>query len=370
MGRHSSFSDQGMYDHRNLPAQKAAASMADVEVSYCTREDVQRELGYADTWRLNKRVDQKILQGARDIEGLCHRIFYPLTATRSFDLPVTNTLWLYQHELTSVEAIVSGNSAMSVADYILRPESGPPYSWIDVNTSGSVGWQSGQTPQRTIAITGDYYYPVTLQNVASADAAITGPATTLTLDSSADVGVGSMLLIGSERMVVTDKTLTATSVTLAENITAQKSDVSIDVSSGAGLFVGEMIAIGAERMLIESIASNTLTVSRAQNGSVLAEHTSSTVIYAPRSAEVARGQRGTSAAAHDDGTTIYLLKPPSLVTEVNIALACAALEHGSSGYARQVGSGESQRQADDRGLSVLMEDLYTRYGRKTRSRAV
>jgi hypothetical protein len=354
----------------NRPAQKAVASMADLEVSYCTREQVQREMGFADSWRLNKRVDDKIKQGARDIEGWCHRFFHPLTATRKFDVPRTDTLWLYQHELTSVQSIVSGDTAMSETDYILRPESGPPYGWIDVNWSGSIGWQAGNTWQRAIEITGDYHYPTVLDRQGEIVSAATDSATTITLSDSSEIGVGSLVLAGQERMVVTEKTLTTSGAALEGVLTANKAEVVITLDLADLVIPGELIAIGGERMLVESASGVTLTVRRGEAGSTLAAHTDATAVYVPRVAEVARGQLGTLSAAHDAHTPIYLLRPPSLVTEANVALACAALEHGSSGFARSVGSGESQRQADDRGLGRLMEDLYTRYARKARGRAV
>lgn len=344
--------------------------MADVEVPYCTRAAVQRELNYADNWRINRRIDSKILQASRDVEGICHRMFYPLTATRSFDVPETDTLWLYQHELSSVTTIVSGETTMTADDYILRPESGPPYGWIDVNWSGATGWQAAQTWQRAISITGDYGWPTHTNTGPLLNGSILSSASTIAVDSSADAGPGSILLAGTERMVCTDSALSTTSATITADLTAQKSDQTLTVSDGTLLDQGELIAIGGERMFIESIAGNSVTVTRAANGSTLATHSSSTTIYAPRTLTVARGQLGTVSASHTGNTQIYLLTPPSLVTEYTLAAACTALEHGSSGYARSVGSGESQRAAEDRGLSALAESLYQAYGRKARSRAV
>jgi len=344
--------------------------MVDAEVPYCMRRAVQRELNYADNFRINRRIDSKILQASRDVEGLCHRKFYPVTDTRSFDLPETDSLWLYQHELTSVEAIVSGDTAMSAADYILRPESGPPYTWIDVDYSGQTGWQAGNTWQRSIAITGDFGYPVTTSNPTVLASSLSALAGTLTVDSSADVGAGALILIGDERMIVTDEELITTTATITADITANKADIVISVSDGSLLDQGELLAIGGERMFVESISGNTVTVSRSQNGSTLAAHTNGATIYAPRRLEVARGQCGTDAGEHDADDTVTLLSPPSLISEYVLGLTCAALEHGSSGFARSAGSGESQRQSDDRGLSALADSVYARYGRKARSRAV
>lgn len=344
--------------------------MADLEVSYCTREAVQRELGYADTARLNRRVDDKIRQGARDIEGWCHRKFYPWTGTRSFDVPDTDSLWLYANELTGVDGITSGGTEMTTDDFILRPESGPPYGWLDVNWGGSIGWESSSTWQRAIAITGTYGYPTVQRAGALLTAEADSSSATLVLDDSAEIGVGSLLLAGTERLVVTEKALGAAGCTLDANLAANKAEVQVAVDDGTAVSMGEMLAIDGERMYVEQIAGDTLTVIRGANGSTLAAHTSGATVYAPRIADVARAQGGTLSATHAEGTQIYLLLAPSLVQEANLALACAALEHGSSGYARTAGTGDNQRTVDDRGLSALMEDLYTRYGRKARSRAI
>lgn len=345
--------------------------MADVELSYCTREDVQRELNYADSWRRNKRIDQKIKQASRDAEGLCHRIFYPLTATRTFDVPDTDTLWLFENELISVETIVSGATEMSTDDYILQPVAGPPYDRIDINWGGQVGWEAGQgTWQRAISITGDYHYPVTTEAAGALAVSAASDATSITLDNSAEIGVGSVLLIGAERMAVTEKSLMASGATLAADLTASNAQVQITVSDGDLIALGELIAIDGERMYVESISGDTLTVLRAQAGSTLAAHTTGAGVNVPRLADVARAQLGTLAGTHSSDAPIYLLKPPSLVQEYVLGLTCAALEHGSSGYARTVGSGESQRAADDRGLGNLAKDLYAAYGRKARGRAI
>ena len=61
--------------------------MTITEVAYCTREMVQRALNLADNPRLNTRVDNAIMAGARQVEGLLHRRFYPETKTLSFDMP-------------------------------------------------------------------------------------------------------------------------------------------------------------------------------------------------------------------------------------------------------------------------------------------
>ena len=114
--------------------------MAITEVAYCTREDVQRALNLADIPRLNNRVDQAVMTGARQIHGLLHRVFYPTTKTVLFDQPNGANLWLYELELSAAPtAILSGGVSMTIGtDVFLRPKSGPPYRWLEVSSTGTV----------------------------------------------------------------------------------------------------------------------------------------------------------------------------------------------------------------------------------------
>ncbi|PZT70197.1 hypothetical protein DN402_31760 [Streptomyces sp. SW4] len=110
----------------------------------------------------------------------------------------------------------------------------------------------------------------------------TTTAGTLTVDgrTSAAVGVGSVLRVGSERMLVTGRTMAATGQTLAADLTVQKKDVTVTVADASGFAVDETVLIDAERMLIVDIAGNTLIVERAVDGSVLAAHTTGAALYA------------------------------------------------------------------------------------------
>lgn len=349
-------------------------------VTYCTREMVQRELGFSDTVRLNTRVDRACRAGARDLEALCHRVFYPTTDARSFDLPVGGTLWLYEHELAGTPtSIVTGGTTLTTADYILQPESGPPYRWIDINTSGATSWQSGNTPQDSTVITGPYGGSADTEPAGATAASVaTASTTTMDVTDSTLIGVGDLLTVESERMIVTGKTYITTGVTTSgSDLTANKAGVSVPVSSGAGIIAGETILIDSERMFVESVAGNTLTVTRAEQGTVLAAHTSGATVYAPRRLTVTRGATGTTAATHTTvGTAITRNLPPALIAEGNMALAVNFLQQGSAGYAASLGTGNrrnpsgNQRDAPGGALQELMERIYTAHGRKTRSRAV
>lgn len=357
--------------HPKTDVQKAV-TMAITEVAYCTREGVQRALNLADVPRLNERVDAAIMAGARQVEGFLHRRFYPTTKTVLFDQPDGTQLWLYDQELAAAPtSILSGGTPMTIGtDVFLRPRSGPPYRWLEAGYAGSVFWQSVNTPQNAISVTGDFDYPVNTLSVSTLTASVTSSATTMTLASSVP-GIGALFLIDSERVLISDKAYVATSVTLAADVAAGKSAVALTVSSGAGLFPGELIVIDSERMYIETVIGNVITVDRAVNGSVLAAHTNGTAIYAPRQATVIRAMAGTTTASHSSGATVSRLAPPSMVSELNLAYAIENEEAALSAYARSA-TPDMVNRYKDRGLGImdLEEATYAAYGRKARSRAV
>lgn len=347
--------------------------MAITEVAYCTREDVQRALNFADIPRLNTRVDQSVMAGARQIHGLLHRRFYPVTATHSFDQPEGANLWLYQFELAAAPTqILSGGNAMTAGtDVFLRPDDGPPYRWLEASSGGRVFWQSVNTPQNAITVTGDYGYPTNSVVTGTLGATINASVTMLTLSDSGAVGVGSLILIDAERLIVADKTMAATGATISADLTASKSQVTVTVSSGALVNPGELILIDSERMQVEYVVGNVLTVDRAVNGSALATHTNGAAVNAARTATVLRGRLGTTAASHNSGAAITTLKAPSLVSELNMAYAINNQQGASGTYARSLETDVATLYKDKgRGVLDLENDAYQAYGRKARGRAV
>lgn len=348
--------------------------MAITEVVYCTREDVQRALNIADAPRLNGIVDRCVASGARDLEGQLHRKFYPETKTVKFDQPHDGVnLWLYELELAAAptQVLSAGAQMLETEDYFLRPKSGPPYRWIEAAYNAVVFWQSTATPQAAISITSDSWnYPTTTISATTLGATITSGAGTLTLTDSSAVGVGALILIDSERMIVSDKTMSSTTATITADVASSKSVVTLTVSNGALINPGEMILIDSERMQVDYVAGNTVTVTRAVNASALAAHTSGATVYAPRTATVLRGQLGTDAASHTSGATISRLAAPSMIRDLNLAYAVVGTEQALGGYAQTVGAGATARDSPGRDLGKLLDDAYTTYGRKARGRAV
>lgn len=347
--------------------------MAITEVAYCTREDVQRALSLADAPQLNNRIDQAVMAGARQAEGLLHRKFHPLTTTRSFDQPSATNLWLYQHELAAAPtSITSGGVAMTVGtDVFLRPIDGPPYRWLEVSYGGTVFWQSQSTPQNAIVITGEYHYPTVNTVVGTLASSPTSSSPSVLLSDSSMVGVGSLILVDTERMQVSEKAMTTTGATVTADPTSAKSATTLAVSSGALVNPGEMILVDAERMQVEYVTGNSLTVRRAVNGSALAAHTIGATVYAPRSATVQRAKYGSTAAAHSAGATVTLIQAPGLVRELNLAYAVNNNEAALAAYSRTAAPDMTSIYRDrGRGIVDLETDAMAAYGRQQRSRAV
>lgn len=342
---------------------------------YTTREVVKAALDSAETARNNAQVDRSIESASRAVEGLLHRRFYPLTATRYFDWPDAQgaapwRLWLDEDEILSVTTLIAGDTTIAATDYFLEPVNHPPYDRIEIDLGSSASFESGETAQRAIAVTGVFGYSTDEDPGGALAEALDASETGVDVTNSAVVGVGSILRVDTERMIVTGKSMLDTGQNLGGNLTASKADVTVPVASGAALNVGETILIDAERMLVEDIAGNNLIVQRAFDGSVLATHTNGADVYAPRTLTVTRGALGTTAATHDTATAVWVHAIPGLVAELCVALALTTLGQRQAGYARTVGSGVSEREAAGRGLAQIKNDAITTYGRRCRTAVI
>ncbi|MEU6397874.1 hypothetical protein ABZ867_12940 [Streptomyces cinnamoneus] len=347
---------------------------------YATREDVMRAVDSKETARNAGQIDRSLEAASRSIEGLCHRIFYPHVATKSFDWPNSQhaapwRLWLDANELISVSAVSSGGTTISTADVLLEPnEYGPPYNRLELNLSTNASFGGGDTHQRDITITGLYGYRNDETPVGISAEALDASETGLDVDgpTSATVGVGSLLRIDDERMTVTGRSMLDTGQNLGADLDAKASTVTVTVASAAGFAVDETILIDAERMLIVDIAANNLIVKRGWNGSVLAAHTTGADIYAPRTLTVTRAALGTTAAAHNTASAVYRWDPPSLIQTLAVAEVLNLLGLEQAGYAVALKAGEagSERTRDVRGIAALRTQVYNSYGRMARLRGV
>lgn len=346
-------------------------------IAYATRERVKRALESAKTARTDAQVDSAIHAATDKIYGLCHRHFYPEIKTLTFDWPDrvqrarSWRLWLDANEIVSVTSFVSGGVTIAASDYLLYPNSGPPYNRIEIDLASSAALSAGDTHQQSASITGVYAGAPVVESAAGAlDAAISSTtATSIAVTDSAAIGIGQLIRVGTERMVVTGKRSLTTGQTVQADVAAQANAAAVSVADGTAFAVGEVILVDAERMLVLDVAGNTLIVKRQWDGTALAAHTTGATVYASRTLLVERGVLGTTAATHADGAAIVRWEPPPAVESLAVAEALVTLGCEQAGYASQVRAGESSRSVT---LTIddLRDSVYTAHGRKARSRAV
>lgn len=344
---------------------------------YTTREAVKAALDVETTARSDREVDRCIAAASRTVEGALHRRFYPWLGTRYFDWPAYSgssyRVDFHEHTLLETTTVTSGGVALAAANYLLEPiNSGPPYDSLELDLGDGVGFTSGATFQRDIAILGLWGHQLDERAVGVTAEALDGSETDVDVVAtvSSAVGIGSIIRIGSERMTVTGRRQLDTTQNTGGNLTAVKSNVTVPVTDGSGYDVGEVITVDSERMLVVDIAGNNLTVQRAWDGTVLATHTTGADIYAPRTLVVRRGDLGTTAASALTAATVYLWHPPALVDEFTVAQTVVYLGQRQAGYARTVGTGESERETSGRGLTQIAKEARAAYGRFARSAAV
>ncbi|MFJ2000259.1 hypothetical protein [Streptomyces chartreusis] len=356
-----------------------------MEPVYATREDVMRALDVKLTARSSAQIDRALQSASRSVEDdLCHRRFYPELATRSFNWPDSQSrtswrLWLDANELISVTTLTSGGTTISSGDFFLEPDRyGPPYNRVEINLGSSAAFGGGDTHQRDITITGLWGYRLDETSVGALSAAVsTTTAATLSVNAaaSAELGVGSVLRVDSERLLVTGRQMADTGQNVGgSGLTAQQNSVTLAVSDGTGFAVDEVLLVESERMLIVDIAGNNLTVIRAWDGTVLAAHTAGTDIYAARTLTVTRGALGTAAATHADASSVVRWDPPGLVKDLVIAEAMNRVTNEQAGYARTRratgGQSTGNQTLSARDLPALREQVYNAHGRKARHRGV
>ncbi|MFC5834651.1 hypothetical protein [Nonomuraea insulae] len=343
---------------------------------YTTREAVKSALDVKLTARSDAQIDRAIESASSTIEGFLHRVFYPELGTRYFDWPNGQytrpwRLWLDADEAISITSVTSGGVTIDSSDYFLEPaNSGPPYSRLELDLDSAASFGGGSTHQRSIAITGLFGFKDESQAAGTLSEDLDTSETAVDVSDSSPVGVGDLIQVGDERMLVTGKTMLDTAQNLGGNLSASAADVTVPVTTGSAYAVGETILIGSERMLIVDVAGNSLIVKRAWDGSVLAAHSSGADIYALRTLTVQRGVLGTVTGSHSTSAAISRHVVPGMVRSLCVAEAINTLLQEGSGYARVVGSGEYQREAAGRALRDIREQAYTAFGRKARSRAV
>lgn len=353
-------------------------------VFYCTREEVQDAFDVREAADRSAQIDSAIASASDDIDGWLNRHKHglaPRLATRYFPWPQLFSkpyrLWLDENELISVSSLTSGGVAIGSGDYFLEPvNSGPPYTNIEVDLSSQASFQPGNTSQRAIVVTGLWGISDDQRPAGALAEALDASETGVDVTDGSLVGVGSVLRVDDERMLVTGRSALSTGQTLVSAMDVNRADNVVDVADGTQLHVGETILIDSERMKIVDISGNNVTVKRAHDGSTLAAHSLGAAIYAYRTLTVERGALGTAAATHLTAAPLTAWVVPDLVRDLCRAEAITRLEQEWSGYGARVYSDEAERDSSGtevvsgRGLTDIRKACARRYKRKFRKAAV
>lgn len=344
------------------------------EIPYVLREDIMSTLDVKPSAYMERQIDRACMTGSRLADGFCHRTFAPVLDTKTFDYPgpraTSRRIWFDEHGLISATAVTSDGVSMTEnTDYFLRPENSQdrPFDYIELNRNSSASFSGG--PQRAVSIEGLWGYNLIETSDMVLESAIsTSVIGLLSVTAPAGVGVGSLLRIDAERMLVIGFTWVNSTVT-ASALTASNASNLITVADASLFTPHEKLLIDGERMEVLDTAGTVLTVRRAVDGTVLAAHSGATAIYWAHNVAVRRGVCGTSAATHADGSTVYRWEPPSQIATLSRAYAIDTFLQENAGYARTAGQGENERPASGRGIKDL-EARCRPFIRSARKRAV
>lgn len=355
-------------------------------VRYATREEVADAFDVRESAHRSAQIDNAIASASDDIDGWLNRHKHglaPRLATRYFPWPSRNfslpwRLWLDENELIEVTSLTAGTEVIASSDYFLEPvNSGPPYTNIEIDLSSSASFTNDNTAQRAIQVVGTWGINDDQRPAGALAAAVASTsATTIDVTDSSVVGVGSLLKVDTERLLVTEKQALTTGQVLVSAMGASKADVVVDVADGTQLHIGEVILIDSERMKVIDIAGNNATVTRAYDGSVLAAHLLGATVYAPRRCTVERGALGSTTATHLIAAAVTAWEVPALVRDLCRGEAITRLEQEFSAYGARVYSDEAERDSSGtevvsgRGLTDLRKSCARRYKRKFRKAAV
>lgn len=167
---------------------------------------------------------------SRYVDTQTARWFYPRIETRYFDVPYSREL-VMDADLLEVLSITNGDGiSIPSTEYSLRPRNQSPHFIIRLLDNSTYYWASdgsGNTHD-VIAVTSIFGY--------------------------------------HNRYSAAWETIT----TLAEDL--DTSETGIDVNSGTNISAGNIVRIGDELSYISAVATNTLTGTRAENGSTAAIH--------------------------------------------------------------------------------------------------
>jgi len=337
---------------------------------YTTREIVKLALDVKIAAQADWQIDDAIDSASREIEQATNRIFYPWTGTRYLDWPdlqmgSSYRVWLEENEAISILSLASGSNTISPSQYNLEPHNqGPPYDRIELKLSEGGSFGQSSSHQRDITATGVFGYQDDSAAAGTISAAVASTtATSLLVTDPQRIGVGNLLRIDDERLLVTDRSWVDSGETLVSDIGSLNNNVTVPVQDGTLFRKGEPIAIDSEYLRVVDIVGNALIVTRAWDGTVLAPHSATAKIYRSTSITVERGACGTTAATHLINAPITVHQAPGPVRTLCRAMAIDTVLQEQAGYARSIGSAEGVRNLSGQSLKLLRQQVIEDYRR-------
>ena len=355
--------------------------MAITRAAYCTRERVKQAADIKLTTHNDWQVDDAIEAAADSVDGLLHRVFYTTLATKYVDWPNFQgtypwKIYLDAAELADVTGTVpvvttGGSSPQTIpaANLLWGPWNyAPPYTRLEIDRSTNSAFGLGSTPQRDVHITGLFGFQDVFRPAGALAASMSDTTGTVAqVTNGAAVGVGDIMLVDAERMLVTDKAMVTTAQTQQGSgvSTASKSDQLLAVTDGTKYAAQEVLLLDAERMLIVDIAGNNLSVIRGWDGTTLATHSAATV-YALRELTVTRGAFGSTATTHSLAAACSVAVVPGLIRQLALAEAIVDVAQQVGAYAQVQGDGASKVVKIGQGLPDLRARALAQFGRTGR----
>lgn len=340
-------------------------------VVWCaTLEDVKAATDTRETARNNRQVGRAIAAATDSVEDLLGRRFYPEVDVRVADWPGhvdpvdgSRVVWLGRDELVVLDELTVGGVLVDEQSWsLLSDRDGePPY--VAVRLDPSVTLPPGVAAAGAVGLAGTFGFWLAEDAAGALTDSIDADKATVDVSDSSTVGVGSLLRIGAERMLVDRKSMMDTGQNTLGALTKNAPDQLLLVGSGAAFAEGETVMVDAEKMLVVEIAANTLVVKRAWDGSALADHGSGVDVYAPRRLTVRRGVLGTTAAVHDAGAVVARHRDPDLVRQLGVAESLVGMAQENAAYGRTVGSEGAERPAAGAGIEDLRTRARKAYGR-------
>lgn len=314
-----------------------------MEAMYCTLEQVKAAVNVTAPTQVDAQIVREIRSASAVIDGDMRRplgSFWPITDTRYFDwldhqYSLVWRLWLDGNELAAAPTKVLSGGTDITAGVLARngvDDVTPPFHYLETNMATDATFMSTDTYQRALAVSGLFLSCPPNEDPGGTLAAVNASVLTAACSDGAAVGVGSVLRVDAERMVVTGKTLADSGQTLQADLTGSSAANLAQMSNGAAFFAGEVLTVDGEQLLIQAVAGNGLLVKRAWNGTPLLNHTTGAVVYAARQLTLARGQLGTTAASHAANAPISVHVVPSAVQTLAVAETLRLLGLERAGY--------------------------------------